>query len=273
MKIKSSFKSRIIYLTVYLAYTSIYISRVTLSVANPALESLGVFDAAGYGLLGGLFSTVYSVGRLLNGGLGDRTPPWIMLSVGLGVGGLAMLGIGMLPPYIGLLLLWGVNAYAQSMLWSSVLCVVSDIYEGERAKSMSSLMVTAVASGNILSILLGGWLISELGVQVAFVIPGALNIALGAAVVLSTRRIKPKAVQKTQGGVSLISHLKNKDILLMCVPSMLHGVMKENVGVWMVAYAAVARSWACGGGCCARRGVCVDLYDKFVYVLDISSLL
>lgn len=235
-------KKRIIYLIVYLAYTSIYISRVNLSVSETALEALGAFDAAGYGLISGLFSTVYSVGRLLNGRIGDKAPPWLMMTVGLGFAGAANIAIGFLPPYIGLLLLWCTNAYAQSMLWSSVLCVVSSIYNGPNLKRMTSLMVTAVASGNIMAILIGGWLISGLGVEFAFIVPGALNILLGVAVFFATSKIKHSGERESDAPkkehVPLLSLLKSRDMLLMCIPSVLHGVLKENVTVWMVAYAA-----------------------------------
>ena len=233
-------KKRIIYLIVYLAYTSIYISRVNLSVSETALEALGAFDAAGYGLISGLFSTVYSVGRLLNGRIGDKAPPWLMMTVGLGFAGAANIAIGFLPPYIGLLLLWCTNAYAQSMLWSSVLCVVSSIYNGPNLKRMTSLMVTAVASGNIMAILIGGWLISGLGVEFAFIVPGALNILLGVAVFFATSKIKHSGETDApkKKHVPLLSLLKSRDMLLMCIPSVLHGVLKENVTVWMVAYAA-----------------------------------
>lgn len=294
-------RARLIYLIVYLAYTSIYISRISLSVAETSLEALGIFDAAGYGVIGGLFSTVYSVGRLVNGTIGDKAPPWLMLTVGLGVGGLSCLLIGFLPPYVGILLLWGVNAYAQSMLWSSVLCVVSSIYRGPRLKRMTSLMVTAVAAGNIISILLSGWIITAFGVRLAFIVPGSLNILLGAVVFFATRRLdgagdesalepdggsasadnlsldKPgRCVSESQIGdsaqcsealmeesgegsvgarvesappttaatgtkhFSILELIKNRDLLLMSIPSVLHGVMKENVTVWMVAYIAYA---------------------------------
>ena len=232
-------KKRLIYLVIYLAYTSIYISRVNLSVAETTLEALSVFDAAGYGLIGGLFSAVYSVGRLINGRIGDKAPPWIMLTVGLGVAGAANLLIGFVPPYIGLLILWCVNAYAQSMLWSSVLAVVSDIYRGPGLKRMTSLMVTAVAAGNILSILLSGLLISELGVGFAFVVPGALNIILGVFVYFAARNIHPeREAAAVKANVPLGTLLRNRDMLLMSIPSVCHGIMKENVTVWMVAYAA-----------------------------------
>ena len=233
-------KKRIIYLIVYLAYTSIYISRVNLSASETALEALSLFDAAGYGLLGGLFSTVYSVGRLVNGRIGDKAPPWLMLTVGLSVAGVANIGVGLLPPYAGILILWCTNAYAQSMLWSSVLCVVSAIYSGPGLKRMTSLMVTAVATGNIASILICKWLIGALGVSAAFLVPGALNILLGIVVFFATGRIRPtESVVNKKEHISMLSLLKSRDMLLMCIPSVLHGVMKENVTVWMVVYAAV----------------------------------
>ncbi|MBR7117138.1 MAG: MFS transporter [Clostridia bacterium] len=255
----SANKKRLIYLIVYLAYTSIYISRVNLSVAEPSLEAMSLFDAAGYGVIGGLFSTVYSIGRLVNGTIGDKAPPWLMLSIGLGVAGAANIAIGFLPPYIGILLLWSINAYAQSMLWSSVLCVVSSIYKGPYLKRMTSLMVTAVASGNIIAILLGGWLILAFGVEFAFIIPGALNILLGGGVFLATRKISPAdEVEDKRSHSSIFGLLKNRDILLMCIPSVFHGVMKENVTVWMVAYTAFAFG--------------VDLGESAYYVLLIPVI-
>ena len=231
-------RRRLIYLVVYLAYTSIYISRINLSVANPSLGELGVFDAAGYGVIGGLFSTIYAIGRLLNGAAGDRTPPWVMLTVGLGFAGLSNILIGFLPTYIAILLLWSVNAYAQSMLWSSVLAVVSGIYDERRRKSRASLMVTAVAAGNIAAILLGAWLITALGVEYAFIVPGALNVLLGLAVALLTRNISAGESHTEKKHIPLLSLFKRRDMLLMCIISVLHGIMKENVGVWMVAYVA-----------------------------------
>ena len=195
------------------------------------------------------------------------------------------------------------NAYAQSMLWSSVLCVVSTIYRGPLLKRMTSLMVTAVAAGNIISILLSGWLITAFGVEFAFIVPGSLNIILGAVVFLVTRRLdgfslsseeerasadglggveqehlasanESRGADKPEAGraiseslsaenmacaeaagreesatatssarakhISILELIKNRDLLLMSIPSVLHGVMKENVTVWMVAYIAYA---------------------------------
>ena len=91
---------RIIFFIVYLAYTSIYIARINLSVASPGLISEGIIDTVQIGLLGSIFSTVYAVGRLINGGISDRTPPWIMLTAGLCVAGLSNIFISFFPPFL-----------------------------------------------------------------------------------------------------------------------------------------------------------------------------
>ena len=242
MKNKKSF---LIYLIVYLAYTSIYVARVNLSVASPALQELGVFDAAGYGVIGGLFSAVYAVGRLVMGGVGDKTPPWIMLSVGLGFAGVANLLLGFLPPYVAVLILWLINAWAQSMLWSSVLCVVSSLYSGDKLKRMTSLMVTAVATGNVVSIILSTWVIYSFGVAFAFIVPGGFTLIMGIVIVFVTRGIKSADVssgEEKKKHISVFGLLGKRDILLMCIPSVFHGVMKENVSVWMFTYAKDAFS-------------------------------
>lgn len=228
-------KNRLIFLIVYLAYVSIYIARVNLSMAGPVLISGNVLDTVQLGLLGSVFSTVYAMGRLLNGGLGDKTPPWVMLTVGLAVAGLSNIFIGFLPPFLGIFVLWTTNAYAQSMLWSSVLCVVSAIYDEKSAKSKTSLMVTSVAMGNILAILFNTFLITKFGVRFAFLVPGAITVLLGIAVFFSTHRIKPQT-DNTKKHLSMWKLLKDKQTLLMLVPAVMHGVMKENITLWMTVF-------------------------------------
>ncbi|MEE1224300.1 MAG: MFS transporter [Clostridia bacterium] len=227
--------NKLIFAVVYLAYTSIYIARVNLSMAGPDLIDGQILDTVQLGLLGSVFSTVYAVGRLINGGLSDKTPPWLMLATGLGVAGISNILVGFFPPFIGIFLLWTANAYAQSMLWSSVLCVVSSMYEKQVAKQKTSAMVTSVAMGNILGIVINTFLITKLGVRFAFAVPGILTLILGAAVFFTTKSIKPPA-QIAKKHISMWQLLKNKELVTMCAPAMFHGVMKENISLWMTVY-------------------------------------
>lgn len=228
-------RKQLIFWIVYLAYTSIYMARVNLSMAGPDMIGEGILDTVQLGLLGSVFSTLYSIGRLINGGLSDKTPPWIMLTTGLALAGISNMCIGFFPPFIGIFILWTTNAYAQSMLWSSVLCVVAGIYDQETAKKKTSVMVSSVATGNILAIIVTTFLITKLGLRFAFIVPGAITILLGITVFFATRRIK-NDVRVEKSHVSMWELLKNRKMALMCVPALCHGVMKENISLWMTVY-------------------------------------
>lgn len=231
----SANRKRLIFLVVYLAYTSIYVARVNLSMAGPEMITMGVLDTVQLGMLGSAFSTIYAAGRLLNGGLSDKTPPWLMIALGLAAAGISNLLIGLFPPFFGIFLLWSANAYAQSMLWSSVLCIVSSMYGEQEAKKKTSLMVTSVATGNIISILLNTWLITKFGAAFAFAVPGALTILLGGAVLLTSRKVVPVRSEKGKH-MSMLQLLKDKELRMMSVPAVFHGVMKENISLWMTVY-------------------------------------
>ena len=229
-------RKRLIFAVVYLAYTSIYIARVNLSMAGPSLNELSIVNTVQLGLLGSVFSCIYATGRLFNGIIGDKTAPWIMLTTGLTVAGFSNLLIGLLPPLAAIFVLWGANAYAQSMLWSSVLCVVSGMYSPKDAKRKTSIMVTSTATGNIISILLNTYLITKFGVRFAFIVPGILTIILAGAVLLLTRGVEKRENVNNSAHISIFKLVQNKEILAMSVPAMMDGVMKENISLWMTVY-------------------------------------
>lgn len=227
---------RIIFFIVYVAYTSIYIARINLSVASPELISQGIVDTVQIGLLGSVFSIVYAVGRLINGGISDKTPPWVMLVVGLSLAGISNVLISLFPPFIGMFILWLTNAYAQSMLWSSVLCVVSSLYDKQTARKQTSVMVTSVAVGNILSIIINTYLITEFGIRFAFIVPGMLTVVLGILVFVSTKHIKPSMENTEKKHISMWELVRKKNVFTMIIPAMLHGVMKDNISLWMAVF-------------------------------------
>ncbi len=185
-------------------------------------------------MIGSAFFVVYALGRIINGYIGDRTAPWIMICAGLLLGGISNIFIGILPAFWGILLLWSCNAYAQSMLWSSVLRIVSEVYPLEQAKKIMSYMVTSVATGNIIGILLNTAIINHFGLGYAFIIPGAILLVICLFICLTTRKVKPAVVP--QKHMPLTALAKDKRILSIIAPTMFHGVMKDNISLWMTAF-------------------------------------
>ena len=230
------YKKILIIVICYFSYASIYIARLNLSMASPALKEIGVLNSTQLGLLGSAFSLIFASGRLLNGMLSDRVKPWKMITIGLTVTGINNVVIGFLPPFIAILLLWSSNAFAQSMLWSSILCSISAIFDKEKTKRVSSLMVTVVAVGNVLGILLNMYLINSHGLRWAFIVPGLITLIFAPMAVLLLFHIPAPAAGSEEKGKGYFSLLRNRELCLATIPASIHGVMKENVTLWMTVY-------------------------------------
>ena len=223
-----------IFCVCYLAYLFIYVARLNLSMAAPGLKELKILSMEQIGLLGSAFSVIYACGRLLSGILSDRIAPWKMICAGLVLCGVSNLCFGLFPPFGAVLLLWGVNALAQSMLWGSILRILSAIYPAQTAKKRASYMATTVASGNLVGILLNSALINRFGLSWAFLVPGGITLAVSLLVACNTHHIRP-AVQQTRRH-SFAGLLKKTSVRKMLMPALIHGVLKDNISLWMTVY-------------------------------------
>lgn len=224
----------IIFIICYIAYTAIYIGRLNLTTATPVFIEGSFLSQEQIGTIGSVFFVIYAIGRIVNGYIGDKTPPWIMISTGLFISGISNIIIGFLPPYLGIMLLWGANAYAQSMLWSSLIRIVSQIYSPAKAKKKISYMVTSVATGNILGIIISTLIIDKIGLRFAFIIPGLIVILLCLAVILTTRRVKCQTIEIKH--ISMLNLIKEKKIRAITLPTVFHGIIKDNISLWMTVF-------------------------------------
>lgn len=220
----------------YFAYTAIYVARLNLSMVAPSLTEGGIMTKAEIGLLGGIFAVVYACGRLLNGALNDRIAPWIMLASGLTAVGCSNLLSGFFPPFVVMAFMWGINAYGQSMLWGSVLHVVSALYEPERARRRSALAATSVATGNIIAIIFNTWLIEHFGARFAYFVPGALNLLMCPFVYFALHRIELGAIPKGRSIFSFAKLVRFRRMRIMLLPALFHGIVKDSTAFWMALY-------------------------------------
>lgn len=228
-------KKMLIFAICYLSYTLIYVARLNLSIASPALQENGIVNDVGIGILGGIFSVVYAFGRLINGYISDKKTPAFMIGTGLTIVGISNLIIGALPTMYALVVLWGTNAYAQSMLWSSILKETAFIYDEQSAKKKTSYMVTSVAAGNVIGIIANKYLINNFGFRYAFIIPGISVLIACAAVILTFGKQEEmtKGVKNHLNAKALLADKNTKRVLF---PAFFHGMIKDNISVWMTLY-------------------------------------
>lgn len=123
----------LIFVVCYISYASIYIARISLTMASPELIRVGVLSASQFGMIGSVFSVIYASGRLLTGAIADKTKPALLVCLGLAVAGVSTILVGTSLRFYEILIFWGLNAFAQSMIWGSILCTISAISTSETA--------------------------------------------------------------------------------------------------------------------------------------------
>lgn len=235
MKTKTSSGSNRIFFLCYIAYTCIYIARLNLSMASPAMREAGILTAAELGFVGSAFSVVYSCGRLFNGILGDRIAPKLLIVAGLVLAAAANLLIGLLPPYILILTLWCLNAFGQSMLWSALLKIMTGIYGKAQADKKVPILVSSVSAGNILGILFSAQLVSWFGIRAAFWVPGLMTAVIGALIAYIVPVTgKPACSQSKPFPFKAL--FADKQIRGIMLPAMFHGAMKDTISLFMAVY-------------------------------------
>ena len=232
---KRTIPKGLIFVLCYIAYVGIYAARLNLSMASPVMIAEGVLTEVQYGFIGSAFFVTYACGRLLNGVIGDRTAPWVMITVGLLMTGLSNLLLGILPGYIVILLLWCVNAYAQSMLWSSLLRTMTGLYGKQTADKKVPILVSSVSVGNIAGIVLSTYLVERVSLESAFLVPGALTVLLGLTTALVLRTV-PEGPKPEKQRFAVAEFFRDRKIRGMLLPALFHGVIKDNIGAWMALY-------------------------------------
>lgn len=233
--VKNNAKKSSIFFVFYIAYVCIYVARLNLSMASPAMRDANILTAAELGFIGSAFSVVYACGRLFNGILGDRLAPKVLIITGLSLCGIANLTIGFLPPYLVILVLWCLNAFGQSMLWSSMLRTMTGVYGKEMADRKVPILVSSVSVGNIVGILLSSQLVSSFGIRAAFFVPGAMTVIMGLLVLYILTISQDRSNGKSQP-FPFKTLLQDKSILGILLPSMFHGAMKDNISLFMAVY-------------------------------------
>ncbi len=177
------FRRRRLRLTVllFLSYVGYYFCRVTFPVALPVISDQFQFSNTQTGLILSAFYTVYAVAKLANGFLGDRIGGKVMLLIGIAgtVACNASFGFGRELAFF--VLIWGTNAYFQSMGWLSLVPIMAQWYARQETGRTMGVMSLSYQLGDFIARSSAAFLIVALGWHGLFWVHSALLTLLGLA--------------------------------------------------------------------------------------------
>lgn len=244
-------KAIFFYIIYYVAYSSIYIARMNFSVVSALLESAGTLNKSQIGWIGSIFALTYAAAKIPGGYIGDRKSAQKVIVAGLLITAVSNLLIGFLPYFVSIAILWGLNALGQSLLWGPTLRNVNSCFEGQKAKMMSQLLSSSVAVGSILGLVVAGFCSTVFGAAACFFIPGLITAFMALLIRIfipgwkqsGESESRGTAVQEKESHVPMkrkpvFNLLKDRNFHEMIFPAIAHGMIKDNVNVWLAVYFA-----------------------------------
>lgn len=179
-----------LFILLFVSYIGYYFCRVNLLAAMPALEENFKFTNTQTGLILSGYFVVYTVGKLVNGLLGDRIGGKVLLLVGIGGSVICNVIFGFGQELGFFIAVWSINAYFQCMGWLAMVSLMSHWYTSKECGRAMGIISLSYLVGDFLARSSAGLLLGREGANWSdlFWVHAAIFAAIG---ILALLFVKP----------------------------------------------------------------------------------
>lgn len=240
-KIKAS---TLLMLLCWLIYASSYVGKVNYAAnINQVMDAYKV-DHSSAGLVSTFFFFAYGIGQVFNGLFCKRYNLKWMIFSSLTVSGVVNLTVGLTNNFQLIKFLWLLNGLSMSILWPSLIRLLSETLDKSLMPKASLIMGTTVATGTFLVYLLSA-LFVKINFKLSFYLPAGIFLSVAIIWVLTCSNLISKV--KSEEKLEEIQPLKtentvhsnyNKAVLLLSICTLsVYGVctnlIKDGLTTWV----------------------------------------
>lgn len=239
-------KSRLVVIALWFVYAASYFIRTCYAASIASIVSEGEYTKGEVGLIGTAFFICYGVGQLISGLIGDKVNPFTMILFGSTAGAVSCFFMSFANSLAFMLVIWALNGFFQSMLWSPILRVFSETIDKRLQKKAILRIALSLPTGTICSYLVSTFVIKHTNWQYVFVCGGLCILAASAFAFVIwiyikndiTKIQKQKIAVKTGSGdiktkPNFFSIAKLSGLFIIIIPSFLHGMMRDGITNWV----------------------------------------
>ena len=189
-----------------LAYFSSYLMRYDYSAALSEILSAENIAKSEGGLVSTSLFIAYAAGQIVSGILGDKIKPYRLIFFGLSMTALINILMPFAPNYIVMIVLWGINGFAQAMLWPPLVRLMAENFvRDEYRKAMVNISL-ACAAATIIVYLLAPLCIRISGWRLLFFTNGGFGILVALFWILYVpRHLIWKGVKEAESSHAAVS--------------------------------------------------------------------
>ena len=188
-----------------------------------------------FGLVSLGFMFAYAIGQFLHGQISERFNPYVYITMGLLLSGIANLFMGFVGSFfVMLLILETFDGFFQSMGWSSVVRANALIQKNDKERDRSSTILgCSYQIGTAVTSLVSAFVVAWWGWQAGFWVASIMLIGRGVTLYLTKPKVdhKPKQTVKKQVKGTITFPIVMSGLSLMVLNMVRYGVM-----TWLFAY-------------------------------------
>ena len=227
------------------AYVFTYLGRLNYGACLVEIVNVEGWTKSQAGLIATGFFTTYGLGQLVNGFLGDRLSPRVMVAWGLGLSGLVNLLFPLAPGASAAMALWCVNGFVQSMIWSPLVRQLSSWLPADRRQQACVNMNGTVPVGTLAVYGLSAGLVYLGSWKTVFFTSGTLLLAMSLLWYRGIGKIEthvvPAPAPQTVSGDQPQHHSLWRLALISAMPLCLaalamQGMLKDGVTTWIPTF-------------------------------------
>ncbi len=241
----------LLFVLCWIAYFTSYLGRLNYSSAMTVMIRETVLSKSQAGFISMTYFFAYGIGQLLNGFLGDKVNPRKMIFLGLSISGAANLIMGCFADFGIMAAVWCINGYAQAMIWPPIIRIFAEMLEEKTKLRFCINIISTQALGTLASYLLSAAVIYLNGWNGVFFAAAALLIAAALLWDIKFRKIEKYSIEfgiedgtedeiksgsRKENQVPFLSLLTGSGILVILIPVIVHGVLKDGVTSWVPTY-------------------------------------
>lgn len=235
--------SRNLFIMCWIVYCIIYFGRTNYSAALAGIIQQGIFTKVQAGLIGTVFFFCYGIGQLISGMFGDRVSPYKMIFIGLFISMLANLLLPFGKSYIIMAFIWGINGFAQSMIWAPILFIISRIIVEDMRKKACLYIASSVPVGTMLTYLVSMIIMRYFSWKAIFFTTAAIFLPVvifwyftsrNAAKILGFGEpIEMEKLKEFGNSKNFFKLFISSGTIFLSISAFMHGMLKDGVNSWV----------------------------------------
>ena len=197
--------SRFVFLC-WLVYSCSYLGKLSYNAnINPVMEDFSV-DHAAAGLVSTFFFFAYGIGQIINGLLCKKYNIKYVVFISLTCCSLANFLVGITNSFTIIKYVWLINGFAISILWPTLIRLLSEVLPKSRIRGAAVIMGTTVGIGTLVIYGVSALLVALSFYKLSFYIPAAILLAVSLFWLFSfdkfTSACKSEEDEETESSVS-----------------------------------------------------------------------